>query len=164
MLKLVSLALVLYSYFLIQASLPKLPRLIPTHFNAAGEPNGWGSPGSLWILLGVQVLTCVVILSVPYLGRRFPETVSLGLRRLSDYTPAQRVRILPLLDDMMGYVSILMNLFFVFMLRGTLRAAEQAHPQLHIRWPLALLLGGTLFLVIYHLRRFSQVAKEENAS
>ena len=56
MLKLISLALALYSCFLIQTNLPKLPRSIPTHFNAAGEPNGWGSPDTLWILLGVQVL------------------------------------------------------------------------------------------------------------
>lgn len=27
-----------------------LPQRIPTHFNAAGEPNAWGPPGTLWLL------------------------------------------------------------------------------------------------------------------
>lgn len=102
MLRLISLAMMLYSYFLVRTRLPELPQRIPTHFNAAGEPNGWGSPDTLWTLLGAQVLVSVVFLGVPYLGQRFPQTVNLGLRRLSDYTPEQRLRILPLLHDWMG--------------------------------------------------------------
>jgi len=30
-----------------------LPGRIPTHFNAAGEPNAWGPPGTLWLLPAV---------------------------------------------------------------------------------------------------------------
>ena len=105
-----------------------------------------------------------MILSVPYLGQRFPQSVNLGWRRLSDYTPAQQVRILPLVHDMMGYMSILVNLFFVFMLRETLRAAHEPHPRLHIGWPLGLLLGGTLLLIIYYLRRFNRAAQKEGSS
>jgi len=164
MLRLVSLAIVLYSYFLVQTSLPKLPQRIPTHFNAAGEPNGWGSPDVLWTLLGAQVLVTVVFLAVPYLGQRFPGAVNLGLRRLSDYTPEQRLRILPLLHDWMGYMSILANLFFAAMLHGLIRAAEQPHPRLPIGWPLGLLLGGTLGLTVYYLIRINREAKDADAS
>jgi len=70
MLQLISLVMVIYSYFLIQTNISKLPRLIPTHFNAAGVANGWGSPDTLWILLGAQALTTVVFLAVPYLLTR----------------------------------------------------------------------------------------------
>lgn len=28
----------------------RLPDRIPTHFNAAGQPNAWGPPGALWLL------------------------------------------------------------------------------------------------------------------
>ena len=65
MLQLISLVMVVYSYFLIQTNLPKLPRLIPTHFNAAGVADGWGSPDILWVLLGAQALTCAVFLLCP---------------------------------------------------------------------------------------------------
>jgi uncharacterized membrane protein len=161
MLRLISVVLMLYSYFLIQTNFPELPPRIPTHFDAAGNANGWGSPNTLWILLVAQVTTGVVFLIIPYLGRRFPGSVNLGTRRLSDYTPAQQARILPLLHDMMAYMSILMNLFFVFMLQGVLRAATQSHPQLPMAWPLLLLLGGILFITLYYLRRITRTAKEE---
>jgi uncharacterized membrane protein len=161
MLRLVSLAMALYSYFLVRTNLPKLPKCIPTHFDAAGEPNGWGSPDALWTLLGAQVLVTVVFLSVPYLGQRFPQTVNLGLRKLSDYTPEQRLRILPLLHDWMGYMSIVTNLFFIDMLHDFIRAAVQPHPRLHIGWPLGLLLGGALCLTLYYLRRINRTAKQE---
>jgi len=164
MLRLVSLAMVLYSYFLVRTSLPELPQRIPTHFNAAGEPNGWGSPDTLWTLLGVQILVSVIFLGVPYLGQRFPQTVNLGLRRLSDYTPEQRLRILPLLHDWMGYMSILANLFFVAMLHDFIHATEQPHPRLHIGWPLGFLLGSTLCLTVYYLRRINRATKETGMS
>ena len=80
----ITLALALYSYFLIQRSLPQLPERIPTHFNRLGEPDGWGSPDSLWMTLAVQIVGSAVILAVPALGRRFPQTVNLGWQRLSD--------------------------------------------------------------------------------
>lgn len=158
--KLISLALVFYSYFLIHTNISNLPQLIPTHFNAAGEADGWGSPSTLWILLGVQILTSVVFLCVPYLGQRFPQFVNLGLRKLSDYSPEQRLRILPLLHDMMGYMSIVTNLYFAFTLHCLIQAAGQPHPHLPVALPLGLLLGATLGLTFYYLRRIGQVAKE----
>ena len=100
MLQLISIVMVVYSYFLIQTSIPKLPRFIPTHFNAAGVADGWGSPETLWILLGAQALTCAVFLAVPYIGLRHPGSVHFGSRRLSDFPPAQRERMLPMLNDL----------------------------------------------------------------
>ncbi|MBL8233056.1 MAG: DUF1648 domain-containing protein [Bryobacterales bacterium] len=35
---------------------PELPERIPTHFNAAGTPDGWGSKTSMWFLPGLAVL------------------------------------------------------------------------------------------------------------
>ena len=135
MLQLISLVMVIYSYFLIQTNLPKLPRHIPTHFNAAGVADGWGSPDTLWVLLGVQALTCAVFLIVPYVGQRFPGAIHVGSRRLSDFSPAQRARMLPMLNDMAGYMSIVMNLFFVLMLHEIIQAATQPIPHIHPLFP-----------------------------
>jgi hypothetical protein len=38
-----------------------LPGRIPTHFNAAGEPNAWGPPGALWLLPAVAAGLYLVI-------------------------------------------------------------------------------------------------------
>lgn len=161
MLQLISLVMLAYSYFLIRTSIPTLPKIIPTHFNAAGAADGWGSPNVFWTLLGAQALVCAIFLIVPHVGRRFPGAVHFGSRRLSDFSPAQRARLLPMLSNMAGYMSIVMNLFFMIMLRQIIQAARQPSPQLHMFWPLGLLLGGMLGITLYYLRQFYRAAKGE---
>jgi len=162
MLQLISVAMVVYSYFLIQTNLPNLPQRIPTHFNAAGVANGWGSPDTLWILLGVQALTCAVFLIVPYVGERYPGAIHVGTQRLSDFSPAQRRRVLPMLNDMAAYLCIGMNLFFVVMLRRIIQAAKQPIPHLDAFWPMALLLAGTIGIILYYMVKFRCAAQGED--
>jgi uncharacterized membrane protein len=162
--QLISVVMVIYSYFLIQTHLPHLPRCIPTHFNAAGDADAWGSPDTLWVLLGAQVLTCAAFLIVPYIGQWIPSAVHLGSRRLSSFSPAQRARIMPMLNNLAGYLSVVTNLFFVLMLREIMRVAGQPHPHSHMVWPLALLLGGMLGVILYYLREFSRAAREEGGA
>ncbi len=158
--RLAAIGLACYSLFLIVTNLPRLPARIPTHFNAGGEADGWGSPDTLWFLLLIQVLTCGVFLLVPLLARRFPGAVNLGTRRLSDFTPAQRERIMPVLDDMMGYMSVLLSLLFAFLVRGTIQAAFSAHPRLAPWWILVVFLATFAATIIYYLRRIFAVADE----
>jgi uncharacterized membrane protein len=134
--RLVTLGLAFYSFFLIETNIPRLPARIPTHFNGAGEANGWGSPDTLWLLLVVQVLTCGLFLAMPLLGRRYPGSVNLGTRKLSDFTPEQRERIMPLLTDMAGYMSVLLGLLFSVLLRETIHAVSSSHPHLSPWWEL----------------------------
>jgi len=158
--RLVTLALALYSFLLIETNIARLPARIPTHFNGAGEANGWGSPDTLWLLLVVQVLICGLFLAVPLLGRRFPGSVNVGTQRLSDFTPAQQERIMPLFSDMMGYMSVLLGLLFSVLLRETIHAASSAHPHLSLWWELGVFLAGTAATLIYYFRRFDAVANE----
>jgi uncharacterized membrane protein len=162
MLQLISIVMVVYSYFLIQTNLPNLPQRIPTHFNAAGVADGWGSPDTLWILLGAQALTSAVFLIVPYVGERYPGAIHFGTRRLSDFSPAQRVRMLPMLNDLAAYLCIVMNLFFVVMLHRVIQAATQPIPHLDALWPMALLLGGTIGIVLYYMVKFRRAAQSED--
>ena len=41
--------------------LPRLPDIIPTHFNASGTIDGWGSKYSIFMLIGIQVLLNVLL-------------------------------------------------------------------------------------------------------
>jgi uncharacterized membrane protein len=161
MLQLISLVMVIYSYFVIQTNLPKLPRCIPIHFNAAGVPNGWGSPDTLWALLGAQALTCAVFLIVPYLALLFPGAVHFGSRKLSDLSPALRTRMISMHKDMAAYLSIVMNVFFVLMLIEIVRAASQPNPRLHPVFPMVLLGVGTIGILVYYTRQFLRAAKGE---
>jgi len=158
--RLITFGLALYSFVLIKTNVPRLPARIPTHFNAAGEADGWGSSDTLWFLLLVQVLTCGLFLVVPLLGRRFPGMVNVGFRRLSDFAPAQRERIMPLLTDMMEYMTVLLSLLFCTLLRGMIHAASSSHPHFAPWWELGFFLAGTAVTAIYYMRRILAVARE----
>jgi uncharacterized membrane protein len=158
--RLIAIGLAFYSFFLILTNLPRLPARIPTHFNIAGEVDGWGSPDTLWFLLLAQVLTCGLLLLVPLLARRFPGSVNIGFQKLSDFPPAQRERIIPLFDDMMGYMSVLLSLLFAILLRGTIHAALSSHPHFAPWWVLGFFLACLATTVIYYLRRIFSVANE----
>jgi uncharacterized membrane protein len=163
MLQLISVVMLIYSFFLIRTSIPTLPRLIPTHFNAAGEPNSWGSPNTLWLLLGAQALTTVVFLIVPYLSQRNPGAVHFGARRLSEFPPAVRKRMASLVNQMVGILSIVVNLVLVLMLHEVIRASAQPIPRLHPFSPLAFLIFSTVVIVVYYFWKFNMLAKGEDA-
>jgi uncharacterized membrane protein len=158
MAKIVAAVLAIYSAFLIQTSLPGLPARIPVHFNASGQPNGWGSPHTLWVLLIFQVLVAGVMLSMSLWGRRFPGSVHLGTRRLSDLTVEQRERVRPLLDQMAGWMSVAASLFFVFLIRESIRAAQSSNPRFHAGWAAVLFVGGMVGVAFYYLQRINKTA------
>ena len=158
MLQLISLLLLACSFILIRTSILSLPSTIPTHFNAEGAANGWGSPNTLWFLLGAQALTCAVFLVVPYVGRQFPGAVHFGSRRLSDFPAAQRPRLLAILNQMAAWLSIVINLFFVFMLREIIHAATQRVPHFHPRGIMLFLLGAMPAVLMFYLWKFQRAA------
>jgi uncharacterized membrane protein len=158
--RLFTLALAIYSFFLIKTRIPLLPARIPTHFNAAGEANGWGSPDTLWFLLLVQVLICGLLLAMPLIGLRYPGSVHLGRRRLSDFGPEVRERIMPLFTDMMGTMSVLLSLLFSFLLHEIIQAASSSQPHFSPKWELGLFLAGTAVTLIYYLSRIYAVTSE----
>ena len=162
MLQLISLVLLIFSFFIIHTSMPTLPKYVPTHFNAAGVANAWGSPDILWVLLGAQALTCVLFLIIPYLGQLSPGAIHVGRRRLNDFPPAQRAHILAMLNDMAAYMNIVMNLFFVMMLLQIVRAASQPISRIHPLFPMVLLIGGTFGILFYYTLQFYRVAKSDS--
>ena len=73
-----------------------IPEVIPNHFNLAGQPDGWGERGTIWINLGMGLMLYVLLLVTSFfpnswrvrgLGRRADPNVALpatgGL--LADY-------------------------------------------------------------------------------
>jgi len=158
--RLITLALAIYSFFLIKTNIPLLPARIPTHFNAGGEADGWGSPDTLWFLLLVQVLICGLLLVMPLIGARYPGSVHLGRRRLSDFGPEARERITPLFTNMMGTQSVLLGLLFSRLLYEIIQAASSSRPHFAPKWELGLFLAGVAVTLIYYLGRIYVVASE----
>ena len=53
-----------------------LPARIPTHFNASGQPDGWGAPGMLWVI----PLIATVIYLLMSLVSRYPSSFNFPMR------------------------------------------------------------------------------------
>ena len=134
MLRLLTVAVIFCSYFEIKGDLPLLTARLPTNHNPAGEPIGLLIGRGLWINLFLQILISGLFLAVPYVGRWFPEFVHLGWRRLSDYTPEQCERIMPLLRDMTGLASFSVSLFFGLANHLRIRSALSSGPRLPGDW------------------------------
>ncbi len=81
-----------------------LPEQIPTHFNAAGEIDGYGGRGTL---LFMPIFGLVMDLSIALTGR-FPKSWNAGAR----VTVLNRARVYRLLRDLMADLRITMALFF----------------------------------------------------
>ena len=158
--RLITVALAIYSFFLIETSIPRLPARIPTHFNAAGEANCWGSPDTLWFLHLVQVLLGGLFLIMPLIGARYPGSVHLGRRRLSDFGPEVRERVTPLFTNMMGTMSVLLSLLLSLLLREIIEAAFSSQPHFSPKWELGLFLAGVAVTLIYYLGRIYAVTSE----
>jgi uncharacterized membrane protein len=61
----------------------RLPDRIPTHFDFAGQPNGWGSPAMLWLFPAVAVGIYLLITLVA----RFPETFNYPVQVTAENRP-----------------------------------------------------------------------------
>jgi uncharacterized membrane protein len=61
----------------------RLPDRIPTHFDLSGNPNGWGSPGALWLLPIVAVVFYLAIT----ITSRFPSAFHYPVRVTQENLP-----------------------------------------------------------------------------
>jgi uncharacterized membrane protein len=154
-----ALALIAYTAFVIHRAMPRLPARIPTSFDFQGRPTAGSSPDTLWLMLAIQVAVTALILSVPAIGRRAPQWVNLGWKRLSDYPLAARQRIMPLLEEMSGWMAVLFSSFFTVLIRELLRAALDPGKSPSV-WPVWFFLAGTAGITIYYMIQINRAGKE----
>lgn len=75
-----------------------LPARIPTHFDLAGKPNGWGTPGMLWLLPAVST----GIVGLMTMVARHPRSFNYPVR----VTPASRPRMEAVTLDMIAWLRL----------------------------------------------------------
>jgi hypothetical protein len=171
MLRVLTAVVIIYSYFEIKSDLPLLTARLPTNRNPAGQPVGSVIGHGLWINLFLQIFISGLLLAVPYVGRWFPEAVHFGWRCLSDYTPEQRERIMPLLRNMMGLASLLVSVVFGLCNHLRIQSALTSGPRLPADWftsvfssQLQLMAGlavGLGVLTVYYVGRFDAEAEKK---
>ncbi len=98
-----------------------LPDIVPTHFNGAGEADGWGSKFTLLILPGIAILSHILLEIV----ERKPHTHNYPARLTEEnavlfYT--ESVRIINLTKNI---IAMMFAFITYHMMRGAMNGAEQ---------------------------------------
>jgi uncharacterized membrane protein len=83
-----------------------LPDRIPTHFNLAGQPDGWGSPSSL-MLLPIVAASLYLLIT---LGGLFPPRFKAPIRE----TPENRAQLVALTHQMLAWFKMDLVCLFVW--------------------------------------------------
>jgi uncharacterized membrane protein len=100
----------------------RLPDRIPTHFNAAGQADGWGPPH---MLLVFPIIATVIYLLMTLVSR-FPAAFNFPVRA----TPLNRQQLEELALSMIAWLKAEMVMFFGLIEDGAIRSARQ--PDQHL--------------------------------
>ncbi len=93
-----------------------LPDRIPTHFDLAGIPNGWGSPKSLWIIPAV----CTCLYGLMTMTSRYPRAFNYPVR----VTAANRDELQRLALDMVSWLKAEVIGIFALIQHSAIAAAR----------------------------------------
>jgi hypothetical protein len=154
-----AVAVVLYSVWEVKSVLPEIakasgPRLVASSIGV-----------DVRVLLIVEIPLVVLLLLTPLIARSFPEAIHFGTTTFADYTPKQRERIMPLLDKMMGLLSLVVSSFFWYRIHVRLHSASIDPRALqHVGWWLGGFIISSALVVIYYLQRMSEEADAAGSS
>lgn len=119
-----------------------LPARVPTHFNAAGSPDAWGSASALWLLPAIAAILYLLMTWVA----RHPAAFNFPVR----VTPFNRQRLQDVALSMIAWLKAELLSFFAFIQWTIVRAAR--HPDRAISpVPMPLLLAAVFLTVGIHL-------------
>ena len=124
-----------------------LPARIPLHFNAAGNPNGWGSRGALLTLPIAAVLLYILMTVVA----RYPSAFNYPVR----VTPQNRPRLEALALEMIAWLKAEIVWLFVWVQHVTIELARHGRGSLSpLFMPLVLTaVFGTIIGYVIAMRR-----------
>jgi uncharacterized membrane protein len=95
----------------------RLPDRIPTHFNALGQPDGWGTPGMLWFM---PILATILYLLMSLVAR-YPSAFHFPMRTL----PSSRARLEQLALQMIAWLKVEVIGLFAWIQYETLQLARR---------------------------------------
>jgi uncharacterized membrane protein len=127
-----------------------LPDRIPTHFDAAGEPNGWGSPNTLWLLpvIGAAIYLLITVIS------QFPSTFKYSVQ----VTEENRARLQEVTLDMLAWLKAELVGLFAVLQWWMIQAARSSHGRIS-PWLVPGFLAVVFATAGLHVVRLFQAAK-----
>jgi uncharacterized membrane protein len=135
------LGLVIYYY-------PKLPEIIPTHFNGSGQPDGYGNKSDFWILPGISVFTYVLLTLINLVPHKFNYLVTITPQNaLKQYTMGTR---------MVRYIKLIIVWLFGYINFSIIQSINHPDHGLGL-WFLPVFSGFTFIpIIVYFLMSYKQ--------
>jgi uncharacterized membrane protein len=144
--EIVALAFLIILIALPIVSFDKLPEIIPTHFNGAGEPDGYGSRSTLWIL----PLTSVFMYTLMTVLEAFPQIYNYPVEITEENAPAQ-YRIATRLIRILKTVIMVIFSFISFQTIRTATGGAAGLGKVFLPVFLLLTFGVVLFYIVQSL-------------
>lgn len=150
------LLLVAYTAY---AAYPRLPARMPSHFDFAGNPDGWSGRSGVIVLAAVPWLLTIVFYVI---GRLIPKSgrsaKNLNIPHKEEFLklPAEKQMVYwALLREFFAGLTAAVNLLFYLILRGTLRVALGEATLLTFRSMLPALVVLALIMIVYFKKMFT---------
>ena len=136
-------------------SYTSLPDTVPTHFNAAGRADDFGSRDSIWALWFVSLGLYAMFTALNFVPLRSP------LWNLPEHIKEDTSgRSRPLVNELVAWLKLLTVSIFFFLSWLTVQTAQEAE----VAWSVPVLLVSSLFLPLLtlavYLYRMGQLKKE----
>jgi uncharacterized membrane protein len=132
---LIFLGFVIYQY-------PRLPEVIPSHFNGAGLPDDYSSKSSIWLLTGIGVFLYAMLSLIVMIPHQFNYTVKI--------TPENALRQYTLAMRLVRYLKAAIVWLFLYIGFATIRVVAKLDTGLGT-WFLPVVLAGILVPVVIYL-------------
>lgn len=126
-----------------------LPARIPTHFDFAGNPNGWGSPSTLFLFPAVAIANYLLLTVVA----RFPSSFNYPVAVNAENRPQLEALTLEMID----WLKMEMVFLFAWIQWTIINSAQEGHgPSLALLPVCLLAIFGTIIWFIVAMRRTVQ--------
>lgn len=125
----------------------RLPPRIPIHFNGAGRPDGWGTPGMLWMM---PVVATVIYLLMTLVAR-YPSAFNFRVRT----TPAMRRQLEAIALELLSWLKCEVVCLFAWIQYESIHLARSGQGRLPALFMPAVLVVvfGTIAWHIAAMRR-----------
>ncbi len=131
------LTLVIYPFL----EYSELPDTIATHFNAAGEPNGYGQKSTLWLISGIAGLTYLGLLILA----RFPHQFNFPVK-ITEGNMAFQYR---LASRMIRALNGAITIMFAYIIYGMVETAKTGAVSMGYFFLILLMVGLGLIIGLY---------------
>jgi len=128
----------------------ELPDRMASHFNAAGEPDGYSSKQEFFLLwYFLIVIVNIWVPTVPVAVRKLPSLLSVPNKLYWLANESRRERLIGILTDVLSAILFLTNVILMLAFKYTADVNLGAPPPFSLSWIIVLAVLGLLIGIIY---------------